>query len=62
MNKQYDVFDEEYVEKSSTDVIGKITVIKKEEEKQQNQTVTGQKDYDKAKPYRVTIRAQEIKQ
>ena len=60
MDKESDIFQEEYAEESSTNTLSKPTK-KKEEEKQQIQTVTGQKDYDKSKPYRITIRAKEIK-
>lgn len=62
MDKESDIFQEEYAVVPSTNTLSKPTKRKKEEEKQQIQTVTGQKDYDKSKPYRVTIRAREIKQ
>jgi hypothetical protein len=59
MVKEYDVFDKEYAAESSTDIVSKITVIKKEEE--ENQTVTGQLGYyDRLKPYRYSIRAKVI--
>lgn len=61
MDKETDISNEEYAVESSTDALSKSIEIK-EEEKQQNQTATGQIDYDKSKPYRVTIKAREIKQ
>lgn len=61
MDKESDIFHEEYAIESSTDTLSKPPE-KKEEEKQQNQTVSGQIDYDKSKPHRVTIKAREIKQ
>jgi hypothetical protein len=61
MDKESDIFQEEYAVGSSTNTLSKPAKTK-EEEKPQIQTVTGQKDYDKSKPYRVTIRAQEIKE
>ena len=60
MVKEDDVFDKEYAAESSTDIVSKITVIKKEE-KEKNQTVTGQTGYyDRLKPYRYSIRAKVI--
>ena len=60
MDKQYDVFDEKYAVKASTDIVGKVTVTKKEG-KEQSQTVTGQIGYyDRQKPYRYYIRAKVI--
>jgi hypothetical protein len=61
MDKESDIFYEEYAIESSTDTLSKPPK-KKERKKQQNQTVSGQIDYDKSKPYRVTIKAREIKQ
>ena len=55
MEKDSDVFSEEYAAKSSTDAPSKTG-----EEEKKDETVAG-KVFDKSKPYRITIRAKEIK-
>ena len=61
MVKEYDVFEDKYAVKSSTDVASKPTEIKIEE-KEQNKTVTGHLGYyDRMKPYRYYIKAKVIK-
>lgn len=58
MDKKNKVFSEEYAVESSTDVPSEPT-----EEKKQDETVAGEIGYyDKSKPYRVIIRAKEIKE
>jgi len=58
MDKKTNVFSEEYAIESSTDVLSEPS-----EEEKQVQTVTGEIEYyDKVKPYRVIIRAREIKE
>jgi len=58
MDKKNNVFSEEYATESSTDVPSEPT-----EEKKRVQTVAGKIGYyDKSKPYRVIIRAKEIKE
>jgi len=60
MVREYDVFDKEYSIESSTDIVGKITVIGKEEE-EKNETITGRPEYyDRLKPYRYYIKAKVI--
>ena len=58
MDKENSVFSEEYAIESSTDVPSKST-----EEEHEEHTVSGQiRHYDKSRPYRVILRAKEIKQ
>ncbi len=55
MEKDNDVFSEDYAAKSSTD-----TQNKTDEEEKKDETVAG-KIYNKSKPYRITLRAKEIR-
>ena len=58
MDKKDNEFSEEYAKESSTDVPTEPT-----DEKKQVQTVAGEIGYyGKSKPYRVIIRAKEIKE
>ena len=58
MDKTNNVFSEEYAIESSTDFPSEHP-----EEKKQDQTVAGEIGYyDKSKPYRIVIRAKEIKE
>lgn len=60
MDKEYDVFQKEYAIESNTDSVTKPPETKKDE-KEQNQTLTGQVGYyDRLKPYRYFIRAKVI--
>ena len=57
MEQNKDVFSDEYVMESGTEIPNEPT-----EEEIQNQTVSGETgEYDKSKPHRVVIRAREIK-
>ena len=65
MGKEYDVFYKDYAIKSTTDISGKppeFILGEKEQDQEQNQTVTGQIGYyDRLKPYRYLIRAKVLK-
>ena len=61
MDKKNNVFSEEYTKESGTNVPTEPT-----EEKKQAETVAGKTGYydkyDKSKPYRIIIKAREIKE